>query len=38
MRLEVQRTDLSYERVDAVFTTHKSKDKESQYIFFVYTN
>ena len=38
MRLEVQRTDLSYERVDAVFTTHKSKGKETQYIFFAYTN
>ena len=38
MRLEVQRTDLSYERVDAVFTTHKAKGEETQYIFFAYTN
>lgn len=38
MRLEVQRTDHSYERVDGTFTTHKSKGKESQYIFFAYTN
>ena len=38
MRLEVQRTDLSYERVDAAFTTHTSKGKETQCIFFAYTN
>lgn len=38
MRLEVQRTDLSCERVDAAFTTHTSKGKETQYIFFAYTN
>lgn len=38
MRLEVQRTDLSYERVNGTFTTHKSNDEETQCIEFSYAN
>lgn len=38
MRLEVQRTDLSYERVDVTFGTYNGNGKEIQYIFFGYTN
>lgn len=38
MRLEVQRTDYSYERVTGTFTTRKVNGEETQCIEFSYTN
>lgn len=38
MRLEVQRTDLSYERVTGTFSVRKVNDEETQCIEFSYTN
>lgn len=38
MRLEVQRTDLSYERVNGIFTVREVNGEEIQCIEFSYTN
>ena len=38
MKLEVQRTDYSYERVTGTFTTRKVNGEETQCIEFSYTN
>lgn len=38
MRLEIQRTDYSYERVDGTFTTRKVNGEETQCVEFSYTN
>lgn len=38
MKLEVQRTDLSYERVNGIFTVRKVNGEETQCIEFSYVN
>lgn len=38
MRLEVQRTDYSYERVDGTFSVRKVNGEETQCLVFPYTN